>query len=125
MKTYFKLFLSGGLIALAVSSCYNDNKEDIYQNNPDGNNCDTSAVSYNDDISLIFQNSCTSSGCHAGTSPAANLDLTDYNQVKNSASKIVDRINGNGALMPQGGPALSDCKILQIETWVADGAPNN
>lgn len=124
MKTYFKLFLSGGLIALAVSSCYNDNKEDIYQNNPDGNNCDTSAVSYSDDISLIFQNSCALSGCHAGTAPASNLDLTDYSQAKNKSTQIVNRINGEGSIMPPGG-SLSDCNIEKIETWVADGAPNN
>lgn len=124
MKTYFKIFLSGGLIALAVSSCYNDNKEDIYQNNPDGNNCETDSVTYSADVSLVFKNSCALSGCHAGTSPAANLDLSDYSQAKDRSSQIVNRINGEGSIMPPGG-SLSDCNIEKIETWVADGAPNN
>ena len=125
MKTYSRLLLSSAIAAVAFSSCYNDSKEELHKNDPGSTNCDTSAVSYSEDISLIFQNNCTSSGCHAGTAPAANLDLTDFNQAKNKASRIVDRINGRGALMPQGGPSLSDCNILKIETWVQDGAPNN
>jgi len=123
MKTLSKPLLSAIFIAMALSSCYNDNKEEVYENNTD-NTCDTSSVSYANDITPIFEQSCTS-GCHSGTNPAANLDLTDFNEAKNSANEIVNRINDIGALMPQGGPSLPDCEILKIETWVQDGAPNN
>lgn len=122
MKTYSKLFISGALIAMSLTSCFNDNKEEIYSNQPA--TCDTASVSYSSDIDAIMTGNCTS-GCHSGSAPAAGLDLTNYNDVKASSTGILNRINGRGALMPQGGPALADCDILKIETWVADGAPNN
>lgn len=126
MKTYSKLFALGLLVSLAVSSCYNDKKENVYSNYYQTNTCDTSNVSYANDIKPIMTSYCTS-GCHSGSAPAANLDLTNYNQTVSFANSIINRITttNGGLLMPQGGPALADCDILKIETWVADGAPNN
>lgn len=71
--------------------------------------------------------SCAISGCHTGTPPAGSLDLSTYQGVKKSADEgtLVNRINGRGTLMPQGGPALPSCEITQIEIWVNNGALNN
>ncbi|WP_417612987.1 hypothetical protein [Owenweeksia hongkongensis] len=120
-----KILLTFGALLFVVSSCYNDNKEDIYQNA--NNDCDTSNVTYSATIKAIVTANCAISGCHSGTNPSANLDYTTYADLETSASNgaLVNRINGRGALMPQGGPALPECQITQIETWVNDGAPNN
>lgn len=123
MKLKLTHLLSIGALVLIASSCYNDNKEEIYQNA--NNDCDTNNVTYSKVVRPLLTNNCTS-GCHSGTTPAGGLDLTDYDETKSSAAIIVNRIKGqNGALMPQGGPALADCQINQIEMWVNDGAPNN
>jgi hypothetical protein len=125
-KTILKLFIVCLTLAITVSSCYYDNKEDLYVNI--NTTCDTSSVTFGNQISGIMSQSCAISGCHDASTTAAGLNLSEYQDVKISADKgtLVDRINGiGGNLMPLGGQELPDCEILQIETWVLNGAPNN
>lgn len=121
MKKIFWLAFAG----IIISSCYRDNKEDLYQNfTTDG--CDTTTVTYTDVIDPICVNNCATSGCHSSSSRQSGLDLSNYNDLMTIAKdgRLIDRITGNGPIMPPGGP-LPNCDISKIETWVLDGAPNN
>jgi hypothetical protein len=91
--------------------------------------CDTLNVTYSGTIAPIMQARCNS--CHSGSNPSGSLDLTTWSAVNQSAMSgnlvaSVRRIAGdNIADMPPSGPALSNCRIRQLELWVAQGAPNN
>jgi len=94
----------------------------------------------------VFDTGCNTAGCHAGSNPAANLDLTaanSYNQLVevNSAlvpsRKRVDRNNSTESVlvqilrgdvsprMPLGGTPLSSATIDSIAKWIDEGAVNN
>jgi hypothetical protein len=94
----------------------------------------------------VFDSGCNSAGCHGGSTPAANLDLTaanSYNQlvdvtsVKDPAQKRVDPNNSSESvliriltgdvspIMPLGGTPLSSATIDSIAKWIDEGAQNN
>ena len=126
MIKHFVLFFTVLLVFLVgMNSCYYDNAEDLYP----GSSCDTTNISYSNDLRPLLDESCAYVGCHAGNSPSAQLDLTDYQDVKRIADngQLVNRISrpsGDPGLMPPGG-RLGMCSIEQIEAWVASGAPQN
>lgn len=93
MKKNAQYAVGLGALLLLVSSCYRDNKEDIYQNTT--NTCNTTDVFYSSIIEPIMTASCAISGCHTGTPPAGSLDLSTYQGVKKSADEgtLVNRIN--------------------------------
>ncbi len=88
--------------------------------------CDTSSVSYSNDISTIISTYCQ--GCHSGASAQKGVVLADYTSLKShvDTGKVRDAILGiNGvSLMPQGS-ALPDCELNKFLKWIDDGAPNN
>ena len=121
-----------GFVVLLAQSCYYDNKEELYQNLNNSNNCNTDSVSFQATILPIITTNCaTSSGCHLGPNPSGVRDFSTYAEIKASIDasgngSLIGRItNTTGSLMPLGGPALPDCEIRQIQAWAADGAPNN
>jgi hypothetical protein len=76
----------------------------------------------------IIQSNCQAEGCHSGAEPAADLLLTDFNQIKNavenkSLEKHIQQLD-DYSLMPPGGQ-LSDCDISQIKKWISNGLPND
>ncbi|MCF8261726.1 MAG: hypothetical protein K9J12_13190 [Melioribacteraceae bacterium] len=95
----------------------------------------------------IFEPNCTTSGCHSGSNPAANLDLTNVNssyaglvnisstlqggalRVKPGDSQnsyLVNVLNGTGVLdMPLGGALLDQSLVDSISVWIDNGAQNN
>lgn len=89
--------------------------------------CDTSFVSYNSSLTVIFQGACT--GCHSGSNPQGGIDLNSYAGVKSTVTsgRILGSINHESGYvpMPQNGIKLSACKIAKIEKWVSQGALNN
>lgn len=111
-----------------------------------------SQVSFADDVQPIFTTNCALSGCHAGSSPQENMNLSagqafanivnvPSNQVPDlmrvrpgepDSSYLVFKVEGTaesvGGLdtqMPLGGTPLPDSLIATIRAWIADGAPNN
>lgn len=68
----------------------------------------------------VFEAYCT--GCHSsgGDSPFWTSRSTAAANIAN----IVNRINGVGTLMPDGGPALSGTLISLVESWDSGGEPN-
>ena len=94
----------------------------------------------------VFDTGCNTAGCHAGSNPAANLDLTSansYNQLVEVNSvlvpsrKRVDRNNSAESVlvqilrgsvsprMPLGGTPLSSAIIDSVAKWIDEGAANN
>lgn len=92
----------------------------------------------------VFNKSCALSGCHSGSFPAANLNLTEGNAYKNivnvqstgdykyilpgnsSESYLFQKISSNetGFAMPPTGK-LQQHIIDSIKVWIDNGALNN
>ena len=108
-------------LALAtLSSCYYDNKEELYQNFPQ--DCVTSGLTYTNDISTMISDNCVQ--CHSASGGQFPF-LETYQEVRSNEIEVVFRITksvGDPLVMPQGGP-MPKCSIDQILAWYADGAP--
>lgn len=119
-----KNILRFGALVFLASSCYYDNKEELYQHSDTG--CDTVDISFKSTIVPILEANCYR--CHSGATPTFSLDLSSYTDVKRVADNgaLVGRLKGTIIpQMPYGSSPLPDCQIAQIEAWVNDGAPNN
>lgn len=124
MKKLFQLFMLIGL-GLTLNSCYY-NKYPIVDPNPPAVD-----ISFATEIQPIFNNNCIA--CHNGT---LNPDLrvgNSYNAITSggfivandlAASKIYQRLTGNGNIMPPSG-ALSSVNINLVKNWILQGAKNN
>jgi hypothetical protein len=122
-------------LMLFVSSC----KDQIADPNvnpivfPDAN------VSYSKHVDPLFQQRCAVSGCHAGSSAQAGLDLfaPSYSSLINhqprlvtagasNNSLLVQRIDGRLApQMPYLSQPLNTNQINGIRKWIDEGAKNN
>lgn len=90
--------------------------------------CDTVDVTYSGNIVPILQARCYS--CHSGATPSGSLNLTQWSAVNTVATNgtlegSVRHLGDPYINMPPSGPRLSDCRIRQIQLWIAQGAPNN
>lgn len=80
---------------------------------------------YIENIKPIMDNNCVS--CHAQTPiNGAPMPLVTYAQVKNAVlnQNLINRIsleNGNGLLMPEGGPRMPQSTINLVMQWQQDG----
>jgi len=94
----------------------------------------------------VFNKSCATSGCHAGSNPQANLNLSEGNAFSNlvnvqsilnpnlkrvqpgnaDASYLVKVLTWETDIkMPLGGQKLSQNIIDSIKVWINKGAPND
>ena len=110
---------------IALTGCYRDNEEVLYAGNGD---CDVNGVTYLSAVAPILQsNGCH--GCHSGASPAGNISLQGYSNVKTIAmnGKLYGAINHVAGFspMPKGGNKMSACNISKIKAWIDAGALNN
>jgi mono/diheme cytochrome c family protein len=116
-------FLSIIATALLFSSCYYDVEEEIYPTL----DCQSSDMSYANDIQPLIQTNCYV--CHAANINFGNITLDSYPDllVRVEDGRLLGAINHQSGFspMPQNGPKLLDCQIEKIESWIADGAPNN
>ena len=122
LRTLVPLLL---IVSLGMSSCYYDNRDDLYQYVITA--CDSSAVLYHQQVVTILDAQCTS--CH-------NAGLAEGGVRLDSYSHLLPYVN-NGRLlgairheqgyqpMPSASQKLSDCDLSVIEKWVQGGAPNN
>lgn len=114
------------LILVIVSSCYADNKEDLYKNFVAAE-CDTSNTRFSATIQPIIAQNCAIPFCHNTSDRQSGLDLSSYSDIQNVANdgRLENRITGNpGPIMPPTG-ALDPCEIDKILKWVNNGAQNN
>lgn len=106
------------------NSCYYDIEEELY---PYDTGCDTTDVSFANDIIPILQTNCYA--CHDQANAFAGVILETHTQVKsyvdNSTLLGVIRHEAGFSPMPKGGNKLLDCDIAKIEVWITNGALNN
>jgi hypothetical protein len=116
---YFFIFL---LIAAGFSSCYYDVEEELYQTT-----CNVDSVSFSKDVVPIITNYCIS--CHSQSLVLGGVNLSSYDNVIpyiNNGSFIGSiKHQGGFSPMPQNQAKLTKCNISIIETWAANGAPDN
>ena len=112
------------IIAAFSFSCRNDSHEGLF---PELGICDTTDVSYNNDIVPVMTNNCYS--CHSAGSNTSGILLDDYQAL---SSLIEDgRILGaiqhqEGYLpMPLNADKLDECSIDKFQAWINQGADNN
>jgi hypothetical protein len=132
-----KYFTHSALIILLfsmviVSSCYNDNEEDLYGTTPTTTTCDlTTAVKFSTVVSPIISTKCGTSGCHSTSSKAAGINLGNYDAIKayinSSKAVFLGSIKRESSYspMPKGSAKLPDCDISKIESWINAAMPNN
>ncbi len=102
--------------------------EQGYQNNS-CNFCDTNQFTFSATIQPLIDKHCK--GCHSGSNARGQIYLTNYNEIKARVDDgyLLGTIRQDSTIkyrpMPDNQPKLSDCKIRQIEKWVAAGAQNN
>lgn len=114
------------LMVAGLSSCYYDNAEDLLGSNT----CDTTAVSYVNDVLPILQSSCLV--CHSTASAAslgAGIALEGYDNISTYVSNgglvgVIDHLAG-WSPMPKSAPQLPACERALIRNWVDQGALNN
>jgi cytochrome c5 len=126
-SNYFGKLFSLSLVVLifSMSACYNDNEEALYPVRPGSNSCDTANMTFDSINQPIFQSNCATSGCHAGVFPAASLDLTTLDNVKQAVNQrhLLNHVRANGySLMPPSG-SLSECNINKLDAWIKRGMP--
>ena len=108
------------LVFVGLSSCYYDNKAEMYGNTV----CDTANPTYANTIQPLINQNCI--GCHGATGGSGGISLASYTQVKAEATRgslegTMNQSAGFG-LMPPGGK-LSSCKLNQVAKWIRNGAP--
>jgi len=108
------------VIAIVLTGCYKDNEETLYGEVT----CDTTSVSFSNDILPIIEMNCTVTGCHVAGGRAPGI-YENYNQIKAKVDdgKFKDRVLVQQDMPP--GTPLTECQILYITKWLNDGAPNN
>lgn len=117
-----------GTILLGIfllPACVWDNVEELY---PDIADCDTTSVSFSNDIVPILSNNCYA--CHSklnAPSFGGGLSFEDHEDVAEYSERIIGAVNHNAGFlaMPQGGDKLDPCSINLLEAWVNSGAPDN
>lgn len=88
--------------------------------------CDSAQASYALNIQPIIRNSCQ--GCHSGTTPSGNLDLSNYAGLKSVADngKLIGAVSRLAGYKPMPESSkLPDCDIGKIRVWISAGSPNN
>jgi hypothetical protein len=118
------------VLLVVLGGCYYDNEEELYP--VQGNDCDTTNVTFSGTIFPIINDNCTS--CHSGSFPQSNILLTDHTTISAQAAIPVGQ-DGSlyGAVshdpgntpMPYQLPQLSDCNIQKIKVWIDAGRPDN
>ena len=111
------------LLTLFTASCYYDNAEELYPDDP----CDTSNVTYSLSVVPIIDRECIV--CHSASANLGNVTLEGYAEIKKYVDngKLRSSIthDGNASPMPKDGNKMSDCNIKIIQTWLDANAPNN
>jgi hypothetical protein len=123
----FKFMKSIGIfvcLIFCLNGCYYDSEDDVYP----PTDCNTTSVSFINDIQPILANSCLS--CHNTLSSiGGGIILEGHAAVlryANDASLVGSVKHSSGySAMPQSASKLDDCKISKIEAWVQAGSPNN
>ena len=106
-------------------------KDSIYNWIKDGalnstcsSSCDTTTVTYSNQITAIMTANCIS--CHSGSSAQKGILLDSYANVKANMDNgnILSAVQGITLQMPPGGQ-ITNCEMRQLEIWKATGETQN
>ncbi len=116
----------GFVFLLVNSSCYYDNKEDLYQYIID-EECTATEATFITDIVPIITDNCNR--CHRNGREDGNVNLEGYNRVLPYAQNgqllgTMDHAAGY-SIMPPSGPKVSFCDIEKVKLWLDAGALDN
>jgi uncharacterized membrane protein len=106
-------------------SCSNEDSETLTETTTPS----TAVVTYNQNVKSIIDNNCIV--CHAAVPRnGASNSLVTFTQVREAILNrgLLNRIslpNGNGLLMPQGGPRMPQATIDLVSKWQQDGLLEN
>lgn len=113
-------------LSFSLSGCYYDDEETLYALITPAV-CDTTNVTYTNDIIPILQRECYA--CHGSSAPGGGYILNTFTGLLvsvNDGSLLGAVAHAPGfSQMPKGGNQLPDCEIQFIRTWINQGAPNN
>ena len=105
----------------------NELEEELFAEPIDGDTCKYESVKLAEVNALLTNYGCI--GCHNNTFASSNVNLEGFENLKisveNNALLGSIKHEPNFDNMPQGGSKLPDCDIKLIETWIAEGYPNN
>ncbi len=126
LKLVLMLLIALGLNALS-SGCYYDVEEELY---PDPlASCDTTAVSYANDIVPIMQANCYNCHAAATSSSGAGIVLDNHPQMLTFVNngRLVCTINfaAGCSPMPPSGSQISACDLALVDNWINNGAQDN
>ncbi len=138
------------MLALAVACRHHPEEVEIVNNNGDGNGtvnppdtiivinpdpCDPDSVYFANTIAPLLNSMCATEDCHDAVDPEEEVQLTDYAHIMEEItagnpgnSNIYEAItedNVDNRMPPADSPQLTSEQILQIQTWIAQGAQNN
>jgi len=129
-----KLLAIAGLL-LIISSCYNDKYDKLYPTPVTTTTmCDTTSVSFKNDITPIINLYCAvPGGCHdASGSATSGYNFTTYAGILPVATTniLIDDINQKPSAsfyhaMPLNLPEIPACDIDKFTAWVNQGSQNN
>ncbi len=122
------------LVCFTISlgtSCYYDNKDDLYDYvivpGEAGVACDSFVVSYAIDLVPILELQCNAA-CHNPVDRRGNIVLETYNNITpyladGSFLGSMKYEVGYAAMPP--GSKVSACELSLFQSWIDNGAPNN
>jgi hypothetical protein len=125
-------FFFGAIFAISVGllCCTSENAANIQPKKTTTTDTVPTVVSLSKDVRPIFTKySCTSSGCHGGTSIAGGVNLGAYNGVKIVASNglLYNAIAhiGGASPMPSFSQKMNETELGTIKKWIDTGALDN
>ena len=90
--------------------------------------CETTGLTYTNDIAAIINGSCAVAGCHnTGTTSTFPMGTFAETSVAVGFGRIIGSINHEMDFLPmpypEGAEKLEQCTIDKITAWINDGAP--
>lgn len=115
-------------LAVLATGCYNDKYDKLYP----GTGvvlCDTTSVTFTNDVQPIFAANCNNAGCHDVATSSGGYNFTTYAGSQSAVlnGKLSGCINWTPGFsaMPKNLPKLTPCEINKIQRWINQGALNN
>ena len=113
------LFLFSAFIG--ISACTYNKEDELYvQSNVQ--TCDTTSVTFNNQVKSILKAHCDK--CHAGAATGGvGIKIETYDEVKSFSENrlLLESIIRDANPMPKNDSRLSSCKINQIRAWINQG----
>lgn len=114
-------------ISVGFTACFYDKADLVYPTT--GSACDTSAVTYSNQIVSIINAQCNYYHGAAANSIGGGIYLNTYAAmqpyIKNERFLNSILQNGKASAMPKNGIKMDNCSILKIQSWINKGVINN